>query len=111
MELTLETLAAMACALAVAGVGWWLLGKLMCRLSGGGRFLLLLGRGNGAQLEPALRGALWLRSLGLLNAPILIADVDLDPVGRELALRLAARWPEVVLWPISDLDAYLIHYQ
>ena len=37
----------------------------------------------------------------------MIVDVDLTPAGWELALRLAARWPEVILWPASDLGDYI----
>ena len=33
--------------------------------------------------------------------------VGLTPAGRELALRLASRWPEVALWPAEDLPDYL----
>ena len=50
---------------------------------------------------------MWLRGLGLLRSPVLIVDVGLTPAGRELALRLASRWPEVALWPAEDLPDYL----
>ena len=54
-----------------------------------------------------MRSFLWLRGLGLLRCPILIADAGLTPAGWELALRLTARWPEVILWPASDLGDYI----
>ena len=51
----------------------------------------------------------WLRSLGLLSCCVVIADLDLTAQGREVALRLALRWPEVVLWPAGDLPDYIKH--
>ena len=50
---------------------------------------------------------LWLRSLGLLRCPILIADIDLTPEGQELARRMAARWPGVRLLPGEELAEYI----
>ena len=52
-------------------------------------------------------GLMWLRGLGLLSCPVVIADVDLTPQGWELALRLTTRWPGVVLWPVSALEEYI----
>ena len=52
----------------------------------------------------------WLRSLGLLNCPILLADMGLSPEGREIALRLIRRWPDVVLWPVDDLNTYIFYH-
>lgn len=63
--------------------------------------------GGGEDLEQQVRSFLWLRGLGLLRCPILIADAGLTPAGWELALRLTARWPEVILWPASDLGDYI----
>ena len=59
------------------------------------------------KLEQQVRSFLWLRGLGLLRCPIVIADAGLTPAGWELALRLTARWPEVILWPASDLGDYV----
>ena len=67
------------------------------------RNLFSLGRGEGEGLEQQVRCFIWLRSLGLLRCPVVIADVGLSPAGWELALRLTARWPEVILWPAADL--------
>ena len=72
--------------------------------------MLLRGQGDGDGLEQTVRGFVWLRGLGLLRVPILIADLGLDPRGREIALRLCARWPGVILWPVGDLGDYLREY-
>lgn len=78
---------------------------VLCRVRECG--LLHPGRGEGEDLEQTLRAFMWLRGLGLLDCPIIIADLGLTPKGWELALRLTARWPGVVLWPASDLPDYI----
>ena len=96
--------------LGAAGLGvlvWWLFGRLLRPIPDGTIRGLISGRGEGEGLEQAVRTFVWLRSLGLLNCPIIIADVDLTPAGWELALRLASRWPCVVLWPARDLPDYI----
>lgn len=107
METVLETLTAVICVLGLTGAGWWLLGRLLRPLPCGQTFVLLCGRGEGEELEYTVRGFMWLRSLGLLTAPILIADLGLNAGGRDVAMRLCARWPGVVLWPAGDLKNYL----
>ena len=84
-----------------ASAGW--------RLWGGGSLGCCCApcRGEGEGLEQLVRSFLWLRGMGLLRCPIVIADAGLTPAGWELALRLSARWPEVALWPASDLGDYI----
>ncbi len=98
---------AVACILGLALVGGWLFGLLLRPLPGREAKVVIPGRGEGEELEQLVRSFLWLRGLGLLRCPIMIVDVDLTPAGWELALRLAARWPEVILWPASDLGDYI----
>lgn len=98
---------ALICALGLACVGWWLFGLLLRPLPGREVKIVLPGRGDGERLEQQLRGFIWLRGMGLLCCTVVIADIALTPAGRALALRLAARWPGVVLWPVSDLPDYL----
>ena len=102
-----DTLLALICALGLAFVLWWLFGLLLRPLPGGEAKVVLAGRGSGENLEQLVRSFLWLRGLGLLRCPIVIADTGLTPAGWELALRLTARWPEVILWPASDLGDYI----
>ena len=103
----LDAVLASVCVLGLAFVGWWLFGLLLRPLPGREAKVVIPGRGEGEDLEQRVRSFLWLRGLGLLRCPIVIADVGLTPAGWELALRLTARWPEVILWPASDLGDYV----
>lgn len=102
-----DVLLAIVCALGLALAGWWLLGLLLRPLPGRGTCLILPGHGGGEQLEQQVRACIWLRGLGLLSCPVVIADIDLTPQGWELALRLTARWPGVILWPVAELGDYI----
>ena len=102
-----DILLALACAGALALVAWWLFGLLLRPLPGRGARVLLPGRGEGEGLEQQVRCFVWLRGMGLLRCPIVIADAGLTPAGWELALRLSARWPEVDLWPAGELEDYI----
>ena len=103
----LEAVTAVLCVLGLTGFLWWLLGRLLRPRPGQSAWIMLPGRGDGAELEQSVRGFIWLRSLGVIKCPILFADLGLNPEGRAVALRLCARWPGVVLWPGSDLYGYL----
>ena len=107
MEMIWDTLLAAVCVLGLAFVAWWLFGRLFRPMPGQGVRVLIPGRGEGEDLEQTVRGLMWLRGLGLLSCPVVIADVDLTPQGWELALRLTTRWPGVVLWPVSALEEYI----
>ena len=98
---------ALICILGLALVGCWLFGLLLRPLPGQEAKVVIPGRGEGEGLEQQVRSFLWLRGLGLLRCPVVIADAGLTPAGWELALRLTARWPEVILWPASDLGDYI----
>ena len=88
-------------------VGWVLLGRLLRPIPAWNVRLVIAGRGAGEELEQTVRGLMWLRGLGLLSCPVVIADVDLTPQGWELALRLTLRWPDLALWPASALEEYI----
>ena len=102
-----DAVLALVCILGLAFVGWWLFGLLLSPLPGREAKVVIPGRGDGEDLEQQVRSFLWLRGMGLLRCPIVIADVGLTASGWELALRLTARWPEVILWPASDLGNYI----
>lgn len=91
-------------ALGLVLLGGLLFGRLLRPAHVGDAWVLLPGRGDGGRLEQALRGMMWLRALGLLRCSTAIVDVDLTPEGRKLALHLAARWDDVVLWPPDHLN-------
>ena len=95
------------CVLGLAFLAWWLFGRLLRPIPRQAMYALLPGRGEGEGLEQSVRVFIWLRSLGLLSCPVIIADVDLTARGRELALRLTLRWPGVVLWPAGELKEYI----
>lgn len=82
----------------------WLYGRLLRPLPRCPFRVVIPGRGEGEDLEQAIRAVVWLKSLGLLDCTLVIADVDLTEGGRELALHLADRWPGVVLCPAAELD-------
>ena len=102
-----DAVLAVICICGLAFVGWWLFGLLLRPLPGGLARVVITGRGGGEDLEHQVRSFLWLRGLGLLRCPIVIADAGLTPAGWDLALRLTARWPEVILWPAGDLGDYI----
>ena len=102
-----DAMLAVGCILGLAFVGWWLFGLLLRPLPGREARVVLAGRGEGEELEQQLRSFFWLRGLGLLRCPIVIADAGLTPAGWELASRLTARWPGVVLWPAGELGDYI----
>ena len=104
-----DTALALLCMLGLAFVGWWLFGLLLRPLPGREARVVLPGRGEGEGLEQMVRSFLWLRGLGLLRCPIVIADLGLTPAGWELAMRLTARWPEVAVWPAAELGEYISH--
>lgn len=107
MDWIWDVLLTAVCVLGLAGCFWWLLGRLLRPIPRGCVRVVLSGRGRGADLEQSVRSLMWLRGLGLLNCPILIADLGLNREGREIALRLAVRWPGVVLWPADRLEEYI----
>ena len=74
---------------------------------GAGCWAVLPGRGDGGGLEVALRQLAWLRRAGLFRGEAVIWDAGLTPEGRELALRLARRWPWVTCCPGGALEEWL----
>lgn len=109
MGITGEVLLTMLCVLGLGLSGWWLMGRLLRPVPGSAVCAVIPCRGDGEGMEQGVRTMVWLRSLGLLNCPVVLMDAGLSPMGRETALRLALRWPDVILWPADDLKEYLLH--
>ena len=107
MSLVLEALTATICVIGLAGFVWWLVGRILRPMPRNAVRVLLAGRGDGEELEQTLREFMWLRSLGMLHCPIIIADVDLTPEGYELAQSLAKKWPGVSVRAVRDSGGYL----
>lgn len=103
VELAWEILLTAVCALGLAFAAWWMFGRLLRPIPRQRVWAVVSGRGDGSDLEQSVRAFIWLRSLGLLRCPVVIADVDLTARGWEVALRLTARWPDVALWPADHL--------
>ena len=105
-----EIFAAAAAVTAAAALSWWLLGLLLRPEPRTGEVLAVIpGRGEGLHLEQTVRLWVWLLSLGLWSGEIVIADLDLTPAGREVALHLAQRWDRVVLRPADCLQDCMEH--
>lgn len=107
MGLVKEVFLTAVCVSGLAFLAWWLMGRLLRPIPETCASVVIPGRGAGEVLEQTVRAFIWLRSLGLLHCTLIIADLGLDPDGREIALRLAVRWPEVVVWPVDRLPEYI----
>ena len=88
-------------------VGWWLMGRLLRPIPRTAICAVIPGRGEGDGLEQTVRALAWLRGMGLLNCPVLIADAGLTSEGRETARCLARRWPGVELCSADELERYI----
>ena len=105
-----EIFLAAAGVLAAVVLSWCLLGLLLRPAEQSGEVLAVIpGRGEGLHLEQTVRLWVWLLGLGLWSGEIVIADVDLTPEGRALALRLTLRWEQVVVRPADSLQDCMEH--
>ena len=84
-----------------------LFGLLVRPARGREPWVVLPGRGPGEDLEAGLRQLAWLRRAGLFRGEAVIWDEALDREGRQLALRLALRWPWVICCPPGELEEWL----
>ena len=84
-------------ALALGMVGWCFFGRMLRPIPGPDVRAVIWGTGDGEHLENSVRSLIWLRGMGLLTCPIVVLDRGLTPRGREIALRVAERWPSVTL--------------
>ena len=77
--------------------------KILRPHSQNGTCTVVLGRGAGEELEQRVRSLVWLRSCGLLCCELVLADGGLNEEGRALAVRLAGRYPGVILCSRQEL--------
>ena len=97
-----EILLAVAAVLALGGLACLLWARLVCPVRG--VQILIPAAGDGTELEQTVRGLRTLSDQGRLKSEaIYLADAGLDPAGRQAALRLCRRYPEVRLWPAKDI--------
>lgn len=102
-----EILLALLAVVGLLSIGFLAFGRLLSPAGGGGSVTVLPGRGDGGDLEQAVRGAVWLRCGGVLAGRILIVDCGLTPEGRAVAQALCRREPELELVERQDLAAHI----
>ncbi len=108
MRAILEMGLSLLAVLGLMSLLWLCLGHLLTP-AGGCRVLAVLpGRGDGEDLEQAVKGLLWLREGGLLEGRVLIADCGLDPAGKAIAMALCAQEPGVGLCTADELKHYIM---
>lgn len=107
MEMFWEGVLTFLAVLGLVMLIWVLFGRILCPVPGKGMYILLIGTGCGEGLEGKLRGVIWLRSLGLLNCPVVVADVGLNRDGKELAERLTRQWSKVYQCSAEELGKVL----
>ena len=105
-----DTVWTIVCTFGLVLAAWWCMTRFVPPVPGRRTRAVLAGRGDGSDLEHTVRSLVRLRSLGIWSCPIIIANVDLSQEGQEVALRLARRWPDVILWPADDLAACISEF-
>ena len=103
MRILWEGLLTLLAAMGLALLGWVLFGRMVCPVPGGELVVILPGRDDGSTLERNVRGLMWLRGLGLLRCPVVIADAGLNPDGVRLAQLLASRWSGISVIPAEEM--------
>lgn len=73
-----------------------------------GTWAVVWGFGSGEGMEQRVRSLMWLRSCGLLRCSLMLADGGLDEEGRALAVRLAGRYPGLILCSRQELEQRLV---
>lgn len=107
MRPILEVILSLLAVTGLLSLSWLLLGRILTPAGNGETVSLVPGRGEGENLEQAVRGLLWLRGGGLLSGDILIVDCGLTPAGRATAVALCLREPGVEICPLSQLPVYI----
>ena len=102
-----EGMLALLCAVGAASLIGLFFAWLVRPMRGDGLLAVLPAQGDGEALEGTLRLLSWLRRAGLFPGEAVIWDAGLTSQGRELALRLALRWPWVTCCPRGALDEWL----
>ncbi len=108
MSVILELFAILLAAVGLLALGWMLFGRLVAPVGGGCPvYAVVPARGDGAGLEHAVDGLLWLRGGELARFTIVIADGGLDAEGRAVASALLARGQGLVVCPEERLGEYI----
>lgn len=106
MEVALSLLAAAG----LLALGWILFGRLLTPVGGVPSvpaYVVLPAQGDGAGLEQAVDGLLWLHGGHLARFTIVLADAGLNDQGRAMAAALMERGNGLVLCPLEELPSLL----
>lgn len=103
----LEIILAFLSCIGLLGLGWLLFGRALLPEGGARAWAVVPARGDGEDLEQAVKSLLWLRAGGLWQGGVLLADCGLTPAGRAAARALAERESGVVLCPPEELESYI----
>lgn len=96
--------------LAVCGVLmliWCITGLMLRPLGGRALRMVYPARGEAEPMEHALRGAAWLREVGLISCDVFIADCGMSEAARQRAEILCKRLEFVHLVPEAQLPEIL----
>ena len=108
MDGILQVLLALLAAAGLLALGWAIFGQLVTPVGAiSPVYAVVPADGDGAGLEQAVKGLLWLRGGDLARFTIVIADGGLDPAGQAAAAALLARDRGIVLCPADRLGAYI----
>ncbi len=107
MHAVIEVILSLLCVWGLLSLGWLLMGHLLTPVGGCRCCAVVSGRGDGEDLEQAVRGLVWLRGGGLTEGAVVIADCGLSPEGKAEAEALARREPGVALCAASSLGEYI----
>jgi hypothetical protein len=101
----LEIFCALFAAVGVVTVVWLLLSALLTPCPGKDHTLvtLLPTQGDGDNLEPALRAALWQFHTSGLSHPLVVVDCGLNELGQERLRLLRTRWPGVEVCGVEEV--------
>jgi len=107
MRAVLEVILSLLAVFGLLNLGWLLFGRILTP-AGGRCCAVIPGLGDGEDLEQAALSLLWLRGMGLLTGPILVADCGLSDAGLAVAEALKRREPAVQMCRPEELEDYLI---
>ena len=99
-----EVILALLASAGLLALAWVSFGRLLLPVgTWGPAYAVVPASGDGAGLEQAVKGLLWLRGAGLAQFTVVIADGGLDPAGRALASALMNGRQGVLLCPAEQL--------
>ena len=109
MDGILQVLLALLAAAGLLALGWAIFGQLVTPVGAiSPVYAVVPADGDGAGLEQAVKGLLWLRGGELARFTIVIADNGLDESGRAVAAALLTDATGVVVCPGDRLGAYIL---